>query len=392
MIDFEQELQQIIENDPLGLLDIRQAPARITADDRLLGSFREINTFVQREDREPAESRDIHERRLWSRLRGLREDPVKASALREHDEYELLADVPLLEDMQTPSDILEHDPLGLLGGEAQDPNEIFKLRNVPDKINAADHVARRKPCKDFEQYEPMFQQCHAELKAGTKIMRRFSSESQIQSGRFFVLNGQLVYVESVGEKEKKGEKINARTRCIFESGTESNMLLRSLSTPLSKDPTGRVVMDSAVTASSDGAEVGVEDESTGYVYVLRSLSDDVRIREIESLYKIGFSTQPVGQRIGNAAQEPTYLFADVAIVSEAQVFNVNPQKFEKLLHKFFSNACLNLDIYDSEGRRHAPREWFMVPLSVIEAAVEKIADGTIVDYRYDPESREMISR
>ncbi len=390
MIDFEKELQEIIENDPLNLLEIRQAPAPITADERLVGSFREINTFVQKEGREPAESRDIHERRLWSRLNGLREDPAKAAALCEHDEHGLLVDVPLLEDMETPGDILEHDPLGLLGGEEQDPNEIFKLRNVPDKINSADHVSRRKPCKNFEDYEPLFRQCHADLQAGAKVMRRFSSEKEIQPGRFFVLNGQLVYVETVGEKERKGEKINARTHCIFESGTESNMLLRSLSTPLSKDPTGRVVLDATAAASSDGTDIGSEDESMGYVYVLRSLSDDERISQIENLYKIGFSTQPVGQRIGNAAMEPTYLMSDVAIVSEAEVFNVNPQKLEHLMHTFFANACLNIDIYDSQGKRHTPREWFVVPLSVIESALEKIVDGSIVDYVYDPETEQIV--
>lgn len=391
MIDYDKELKDILENDPLRLLDIRPAVCKITSDERLVSSFQEINTFVQKEGREPAESRDIHERRLWSRLKGLREDPIKAAALREYDEHGLLADVPLLEDMETTGDILEHDPLGLLEDE-QDPNEIFKLRNVPDKINTADYVSRRKPCKNFDKYEPLFERCHEELRAGTKIMRRFASEKQIQPGRFFALQGQLVYVESIGEKEKKGEKINARTHCIFENGTESNILLRSLSTPLTKDETGRVVLDANRAISADGTEIGGGDESTGFIYVLRSLSDDPRFKETKNLYKIGFSTQPVGQRIRNAAQDPTYLMADVTVVSEAEVFNVNPQKFEKLLHTFFSNACLNLDVYDLEGKRHTPREWFILPLPVIEAAVEKIVDGSILDCLYDADNEEIIPR
>lgn len=391
MIDFEKELQAILANDPLGLLEIRPPIARITADDRLIGSFQEINTFMQKEGREPVESRDIQERRLYARLKGLREDPSKAAALIEYDEHGLLADVPLLKDIETTGDILEHDPLGLIGGD-EDPNEIFKLRNVPKEIDTADYVSRRKPCKDFEKYEPLFEQCHAELKAGTKILRKFQSEKQIQPGRFFVLHGQLVYVETVGEKEQKGEKINARTHCVFENGTESNMLLRSLSTPLSKDENGRAVLNATETVTSDGGDIGTEDEETGFIYVLRSLSEDPNIREIDNLHKVGFSTVPVVQRIQNAAQEPTYLMADVAIVTEFQAFNMNPQKLEKLLHKFFGNACLSMDVYDSDGKRHAPREWFVVPLAVIESAVQLLISGEIVNYKYEVDLGEIVPR
>lgn len=390
MIDFDKELKEILTNDPLGLLDVRAPTGRMTADERLINSFKEINTFVQKEGREPAESRDIQERRLFARLKGLREDPVKAAALQEHDEHGLLADVVLLDEMETPADILEHDPLGLLGGDEEDPNDIFNLRNVPKEINTADHVARRKPCKNFEEYEPLFEQCHADLRAGVKIMRRFGSEKQIQAGRFFVLHGQLVFVESIGEKEQKGEKINARMHCIFESGTESNMLLRSLSTPLSKDPSGRVVLDRTTELSGDDDAVSDADSRSGFVYVLRSKSADPQIAEMKNLYKIGFSTSPVEARIKNAERDPTYLMADVSILAEFEVFNVSPQKLENLLHRFFSRARLQMDIFDSEGLRHSPREWFCVPMEAIEQAIELLVSGDIVKYTFDQESQSIV--
>lgn len=79
-------LEEIIANDPLGLLDINRKASAVTADQRLIASFQEINEFTdETAKKEPTQTRDIKERRLFSRLKGLREDPVKAAALKEHD-------------------------------------------------------------------------------------------------------------------------------------------------------------------------------------------------------------------------------------------------------------------------------------------------------------------
>ena len=43
--------------------------------------------------------------------------------------------------------------------------------------------------------------------------------------------------------------------------------------------------------------------------VLKSKSSDARIQAIADLYKIGYCTEPVEERIANAEQEPTYLMA-----------------------------------------------------------------------------------
>jgi len=143
---------------------------------------------------------------------------------------------------------------------------------------------------------------------------------------------------------------------------------------------------------SESEQVTAEDKATGYIYILRSLSEDTKIKEIESLYKVGFSSQPVKQRIKNAAQEPTYLMADVKLLSEFQTYNLNPQKLELLLHTFFAESCLNIDVFDSESKRHTPREWFIAPLHAIETAVKLLINGEIVNYRYDNNNQEIIEK
>ena len=331
MIDFAKELALILESDPLDLLNVKpQASSVISAEQRLLASFEEINAFVKAHGHEPQKNRDMSERRLYSRLEGLRNDP--------------------------------------------------------------DNIAKRKPCKEFETYEPLFKQCHLGLASGKNELRRFMGEQQIAAGHFFVLHGVMVYVADVGIKEKKRGKVNARLRCIFENGTESNMLLRSLATELYKDESGRRVLSTPEDYLDEAEQMTEEDKPTGYIYILRSLSDDPKIKETENLFKIGFSTLPVTQRIKNAAQEPTYLMAEVRLLNEIQTFNLNPQKLELLLHTFFADACLNIDIFDAKGMRYTPREWFAVPLFIIETAIGLLLNGEIVHYRYDHQRVEIVEK
>ena len=397
---FERELRDILENDPLGLLDIKPAkPSALSPYERLLASFEEINLFVREQGREPAATRDIYERRLYSRLKGLREDSTKAATLLEFDSCGLLGDVELAEakEIETITDVLDDDVLGLLGedgGSEDTATGIFTLRHVPATRTSPDLVAKRKPCNEFEQFEPLFQQCHVDLASGARVLVPFNSERRIVPDRLFLLQGMLVYVANMGSWEKrKFGKGNARLYCVFENGTESNMLLRSLAAALWKDEGSREAIEGhQVEMFTAAGGVGADDEPTGYVYVLRSLSRDPRIEQMENLFKIGFSSQSVKVRTKNAAQDPTFLMADVAPVAEFQTFNLNPQKLELLLHKFFAVACLNLDVVDDKGQIHKPREWFVVPLPVIEAAVQLLQNGEIVHYRYDAERQELVGK
>jgi len=398
MIDFEKELESILQSDPLGLLTVTAKTSSIvSADERLLASFEEINTFVREHGYEPTQSRDINERRLFSRLKGLREDIEKTAALLSFDDMGLLKDVliPEPKEINTIDDVLGDDALGLLGGgvsSTDSSDDIFTLKNVPKTLEMPEEVARRKPCKDFEAFEALFKQCHADLVSGQSELRKFTGEQQISAGHFFILHGVMVYVAEVGKKEKKRGKVNARLKCIFENGTESNMLLRSLATELYKDESGRRVLDIAEDYDPELEQITQDDKVTGYIYILRSLSEDPKIKEIDDLYKIGYSTQSVAQRLQNASQEPTYLMAEVRLLSEFETYNLNPQKLELLLHTFFAEACLNIDMFDADGKRHTPREWFIVPLHTIEAAVQMLINGDIVNYRYDDQKQKVVAR
>ena len=392
MIDFKKEMAAILEEDPLGLLAAKpKASGTATADERLISSFEEINTFVRSNHREPSESRDIGERKLYSRLKGLRENPDKAASLIEYDELNLLEGC-LREDpaIYTTADVLEHDPLGLLGEDKTE--EIFTFRHIPQKVSQPDHVAYRKKCDEFEKFEPLFKQCHQDLKSGKKTTIPYQSERQIVEDSMFILHGALVYVGARGTWEtKKGGKKDARLYCVFENGTESNMLLRSLATSLWKDEGRRQVVDATQKELFEKlSSVGQDDKSTGSVYVLRSLSKRPEIREIQNLYKIGFSTVPVNERIKNAANEPTYLMADVKLLEEYEIFNIDAQKVETLLHHFFADACVEIDVFDQKGNRHSPREWFVIPRPVIAIAVELLRTEEIVNYKYDAAAEEIV--
>ncbi len=376
-MDFD-KLRELIEDDDLGLLDVKvKADYAISEDERLIESFFEINEFYRKYKRAPIKDMtSIQEARLSMRLSGLRKDSEKSNILINFDEFNLL--LPAKE-VESINDVFADDDLDILGETCTD--NIFDLKHVPQTIDMPDYVARRKPCNDFDQFEPLFQQCHADLQCEKRIMRPFAKEQQIKQGHLFALKGILVYIAAVGKKEKSGGKMNARLRCIFENGTESDMLLRSLARELYKN--GRRVTEHQDRLMDDLNNIATEDSQTGHIYVLKSLSTNPEIASIHDLYKIGFSTMPVETRIKNAEDDPTYLMAPVHIVETFECFNLNPQKLELLLHKFFGKVCLEVDIFDKGGKRYIPREWFVAPLPVIEEAIELIISGEIINFTYN---------
>ncbi len=390
MINFKKELAKILDDDPLGLLVTKPSnSSSVTTDDRLVASFIEINDFFAKHGKEPNESTDIGERKLFSRLQGIRSNPEKIKMLKEHDKSNLLK-VPAISEtpkLETVDDIFKHDTLGLL--EGSDPADIFKLRNVKSPPTRTEKTASRKPCKNFAQFEPIFIQAHADLAQKKKRLIPFESELQVKKGEIFVLQGLLVYIAKAGERERKNfGNFNARLHCVFENGTESHMLLRSLAAAFWKDGKGRQLVEATDREIfNDSQQVTNDDKTTGYIYVLKSMSTDPKVREIPDLYKIGYSRLSVEERIAKADQEATYLMSEVRLVTQFQVFNVDPQKFENLIHRFFGNACLSVDIFDGSRNRYSPREWFVVPLHIIETAIKLIVNGEIVNYRYDADEQ-----
>ena len=294
-------------------------------------------------------------------------------------------------DINSLDDILNSDAFGLLNSKTDE--DIHTLINVPriDKDRAdADFVARREKFKDFEKYEPLLTQCQQDLREGKRKLVP-SIESRLSVGTFCVLDGVLLYIVDI-EKGYLGNsgKINRRTTLVFENGTKSNMLLRSLGKGLSDN--GSLVTELDTDRADNLFNIVEDDSKNGYIYILKSLSNDDKISTKRNLYKIGFSTTAVETRIRNAKQDPTYLMADVQIISSFEIYNVNPYKLEQLIHKFFSNSCLDVDIVDGTGMIHKPREWFVAPIEVIEEAIELIINGEIINYKYDLNSEKIVLR
>lgn len=398
-MDKDKILEEIFEDDPLGLLNVKPKSSNAkTADERLLSSFKEINEFVEKHKREPEPNpSNISEYQLYSRLKSIREDENKSMALESEDKYNILPKEK--KEINSIDDIFEDDSLDILGGDNEGLYE-FKHTPKPDERASADFVAKRKPCKNFEEYEPLFHAVQADLSIGKRKLITFKQDN-LRPEDFYVHNGVLLYLEHVYFEEevqeyKSGKRVrkDGRTRCIFENGTESNMLYRSLYKALLAN--GRAVSKNfdKVTENfiENFSDITDTDKEAGYIYVLKSKCKDERITSIKHLYKIGYSKSDIAARIRNAEKEPTFLMAPVEYVSGWKCYNMNPQKFEQLLHNFFGESCLNIDVFDEDGKRYTPREWFIAPLEVIEQAIALIITEEIVGYRYDAGNNVIVSK
>lgn len=397
-MDKDLVLKEIFENDPFGILTIRiSASQGQNEEQRLISSFSEINAFYQTNQREPSPSENIQEHQLYTRLKGIRSSEVKINILKEYDVYGFLNLKPT--EFNSFEDIFNNDSFGLL---SDDSENIFTLKHVPNDSERAstDFVAKRKPCKNFAEYEPLFKACQKDLKESRRKIIPFT-EKILQPKEFYVQNGVLLYLETVNfEKEvqdfKSGSRMrkDGRTRVIFENGTESNMLYRSLYKILLAN--GQAVSETSSQMNQEFNQnfggIDESDQQAGFIYVLKSNSEKPSIKEISNLYKIGFTTTPIEDRIRNAETQPTYLMAEVRIVKVYKCYNLNPQKLESLLHRFFGKVCLNVDVFDLEGERHTPREWFIAPLDVIDQAIHLIMSGKIHNFQFNEITEEIVMR
>ena len=389
------KLSEIFESDLLGLLAVdepKAAPAS-PQDSRLIASFQEISDFYETNQRCPELGDDIGEYRLASRLAAIKKDPKKVKTLLPYDYYNLL------ESEETKSvsveELISDDPLGLLDGD-DEADSIYTLSHVkPSERLRPDYIAHRKVCKDFDLYEEAFQQIHDDLEHGRRRLVEFK-EGDLHEGCYYVLRGVVLYLEqnlAVKQKieYKSGAKVRreGRTRCIFDNGTESSMLYRSLGKALKLD--GFCISD-LIEQSEGSVSIDASDVQNGYIYVLRSLSRAPQIRSIRNLYKIGYCSGDVTTRIKNAIHEPTYLMNDVEVVLTVRCYNLDVPYLEASIHSFFSNVNVFFEVRDDEGIMHYPKEWFTVPLNIIEEAIPLIVDKKIDSYRYDKNLQMIIQK
>ncbi len=380
------KLSEIFESDTLGLLavDEPKAPTVSSQDSRLIDCFQEISDFYEANQRCPELGEDIGEYRLASRLSAIKKDPKKVKILLPYDYYNLLE----CEETKSVSvdELISDDPLGLLDGD-DEADSIYTLSHVkPSERLRPDYIAHRKVCKDFDLYEVAFQRIHDDLEHGRRRLVEFR-EGNLHEGSYYVLRGVVLYLEqnhAVKQKieYKSGAKVRreGRTRCIFDNGTESSMLYRSLGKALKLD--GFCISD-LIDSSTTDVTIDSSDVQNGYIYVLRSLSRAPQIRSIRNLYKIGYCSGDVTTRIKNAVHEPTYLMNDVEVVLTVRCYNLDVPYLEASIHSFFRDVNIYFEVRDDEGIMHYPKEWFTVPLSIIEEVIPLIVDKKIDAYRYD---------
>lgn len=364
-------------------------------EERIIAGFEDIQRFTEKHGRAPqhGEDRDIFERLYAVRLDRIRALPECRNLLTPLDHQGLLD-----EDTVRPlvaTDAIDPDDLAAELVDVTAAEDITVLRHVrtSGEKRAAEEIADRKPCTDFETFRPLFERVQTDIKTGLRQSQPISAANRgIEAGDFFILNGMTLYVAEVGEplKTTAGE-VDRRLRVIFANGTESNLLLRSLQRAFYDDPAARRLVSPESGQLSFGDTLEADDVESGTIYVLRSLSDHPYIAEHRDLiHKIGVTGGEVKARIANAEHEATYLLAKVEIVASYKLAGINRVKMEHLFHRLFAPARLHITIHDRFGNPVQPEEWFLVPLFVIDEAVARIKDGTITHYRYDPAEAQLV--
>lgn len=389
------------DDELLDALGLEVAPAKSAShtprEERIMAGFEDILRFHAAHGRAPqhGEERDIFERLYAVRLDQLRQLPEAHTLLAGMDAPGLLTGAAASATVDVDS--LDEDALlaelGMTDAAPADPNDITVLRHVRSSAEkrAAEEIAERKPCSDFEKYQPLFEQAERELKAGMRQSRQFGRDSSFNVGNFFVLGGLLVYVAEQGDifRTANGEA-DARLRVVYSNGTESNLLMRSLQRALYKDEKSRMLTGTDMgPLFGDTAEP--DDLESGTIYVLRSQSSHPFVAQHrELIHKIGVTGGKVETRLAGADKDATYLLADVEVVATYKLHNLNRTRLENIIHRIFSTAQIDVTIEDRFGQPVKPREWFLVPLHVIDEAVQRIRDGSIAQVTYDPKAAQLV--
>jgi hypothetical protein len=375
--------------DELGIeVEAKTDSSRTPREERVIAGFEEIQRFVDQHGRAPrqGEEGDIFERLYAVRLDRLRGLADCRALLTPHDRQGLLAGAETapagVADEPDDEELLAQ--LGVRGTASADITELRHVRSSADR-REAEEIANRQKCEDFDRFKPLFQQVQKELESGSRQTRPFELKAEIQPGSWFIVGGQKAYVASVADVFTNAQgRTDARLRVIFDNGTESNMLMRSLQRALNKDDAGRRITD-PVAGPLFSDKPDDDDQASGTIYVLRSKSDHPTVAANRKLvHKIGVTNMSIERRVAGARLQPTFLMADVEVVATYKLFNLGRTKLENLIHRIFAKARLDIEILDRFGRPFVPQEWFLVPLKAIDDAVEKIKDGTISGYVYDP--------
>lgn len=379
-----------------GLSEFAQPARKVehsAAAQRIIAGFEEIERFVVEHGRLPehGDDKDIFERLYAVRLDRIRQSSECRDVLSNLDPRGLLGDEADISSREVPTD---EELLSALGGDAEAQDELTRLVHVRsrEEIKAAEEIARRNRCEDFADFKPIFDQVQSDLDMGIRQTLKYKDDAEIRKGDLFIVDGQTALVAEAGEPFISNfDREDRRLRVIYANGTESDLLGRSLMRALNRDKASRRIIEPSLGPLFAGIE-DAGDFATGYIYVLRSHSDHPFIVEHRSVvHKIGVTGGDVKSRIANAKNDSTYLLADVEVVATFKLANINAKRLEALIHKFFSGARLDLKLKDRFGVEVESREWYLLPLSIIEEAIEKITEGSIGNFRYDSDDGQIVT-
>ena len=366
-------LQEVLQNPVFA--DVKPQQHRATSSDRLVKSFQEVLDFVEKNNRLPQNNSSFEEKKLYTRLDGIKKDKTKYDKCKPYDTLNILEEYQ----EQTQEDVLAsilNNPAFNLSPEAASLFDIPQYMKDAEERAQAEYIGKHIPCDDFDKFKPLFDAVNEGIDKGTHKLIKFK-EAHLIEGTFFVLSGILVYLDKIHDvKKDKNHKIDGRIRCIYDNGTESDILLRTLGKSLYLD--GYTVQNTLFNADEHlkkSFTITDWDVASGFIYVLKSKSTDPSVSSIKDLYKIGFTTQTVEERIANAKNDATYLYADVEIVASWEVYNIKAVALENALHKMLKKVQLQL----AAGVAH-PREWYVVPYKIIEEAVSRLIQGEKIGY------------
>lgn len=379
-MDYFDQLKELFEGPDADLFKPKEKAKITTSQDRLEESFEMITEFVHKNGRLPnKDADDLKEAGLGVRLASIRVDKEKINQLKGYDELGLL-------DMEKPPESL--DELFAKDSNLFENNGIFDVKPLPNSGRTdrnMDKVAERKTVKNFESiYKKQFINKQNELRSGTSKLISFGTknENPIELGDFYVYDGIMCKIEEIGEAvRQRNGYLHKRLRIIYENGTESNMTQRSFE---------RRLYDGGMVVVDKNFEDSDEEKAVGYIYILKSLSEDPKVTTIKDLYKIGVTNDTVENRIKGANLDPTYLMAPVKVVAIYKLTgSYQPVKVESLIHRFFAEAKIDIEIMDKLGQVYIPEEWYSVPIGAVEEMINKICDKSITGYYYDSETQQI---
>ncbi len=392
--------------DEFGLLDVEYkavnqgSPIEVT-------NFEAINVFFDQHGRVPTQDGNLSEKLLARRLASYQKNTDFHAILSPYDRYGLISreQYGLMEEFSesksVPDVLINEESLKSIDPEDVtclddifdsiefneidlDDESLFDIRNVPvvTDRDQPDEIAQRRVCEDFYQFESIFLGVQKGLKSGDIKTARFQQSRTVEEGDILIMEGVLCLIDKIGEYRLDSTgRYDPRLRVIFENGTESNHLLQSLAKRLFADETGRRVIRSAESVVDAFNNISHKDKRAGQIYFVTTLSDNPVLTAIPNLIKIGYTEQTVEERTKNSVSDIAFLEAPIKILASIECYNLNPNKFESLIHGFLHAQRLKMTLVGKDGKTYSPREWFSVSLDTAREVVKRIIDGSIVQYR-----------